>query len=149
MGARLPDHGKGPDDQHAPQVSIALLGDGSQPLLAAGRILARDDADPGRKVAPRLEDRSIRNRGDNGTRAEDANARNGLEPFAVLAFAMLREKALLDRANLGLARGDLRNKRRQAGAPILGQAGIAGIGDDCKQRLEAVVALRSDNTELG
>src|SRR5262245_61397416 len=69
MGARLPDHGKGPDDQHAPQVSIALLGDGSQPLLAAGRILARDDADPGREVTPRLEDRSIRNRGDNGTRA--------------------------------------------------------------------------------
>ena len=37
---------------------------------------------------------------------------------------MLREKALLDRPNLGLARGNLRNKRRQAGTRILGQAGI-------------------------
>src|SRR4029450_13731784 len=27
MGARLLDHGKGPDNQDAPQVSIALLGD--------------------------------------------------------------------------------------------------------------------------
>ena len=130
MGARLLNHGKCPDDQKAPQVSVALLGDRSQPLLAAGRIFARDDADPGRKVAPRLEDRSIRNRGDNGTRAEDADARNGLEPFAIRVFAMLREKALLDRTNLGLAGGDLRNECRQAGTRILGQAGIAAVGDD-------------------
>src|SRR5262245_49640265 len=136
------------DDQHAPQVSIALLGDGSQPLLAAGRILARDDADPGREVTPRLEDRSIRNRGDNGTRAEDANARNGLKPFAVPVFAMLSEKALLDGTNLGLARGNLRHKRREASACILGQAGIATVGDDCKQNLQTVMALWSDDAEL-
>src|SRR5262245_5442235 len=114
--ARLLDHGKGPDDQDAPQVSVALLGDGSQPLLAAGRIFARDDADPCREVTPRLEDRSIRNRGDNGTRAEDANARNGLKPFAVRVFSMLSEKALLDGTNLGLARGNLRHERREARA---------------------------------
>src|SRR5262245_19356457 len=147
MGARLPDHGKGPDDQDAPQVSIALLGDGSQPLLAASRILARDDADPGREVTPLLKDRSIRNRG-NGTRAEDANARNGLKPFAVCVFAMLSEKALLDGTDLGLARGNLRHKRREASPCILGQADITAVGNDRKQRLQTVMALWSDDAEL-
>src|SRR5262245_46195776 len=148
MGARLLDHGKGPDDQDAPQVSVALLGDGSQPLLAAGRIFARDDADPCREVTPRLEDRSIRNRGDNGTRAEDANARNGLKPFAVRVFSMLSEKALLDGTNLGLARGNLRHERREASACILGKADIAAVGDDRKQHPQTVVALCRNDAEL-
>src|SRR5215510_10856587 len=147
MGARLPDHGKGPDDQDAPQVSIALLGDGSQPLLAAGRILARDDADPGREVTPLLKDRNVGNRGDNGTRAEDANARNGLKPFAVCVFAMLSEKALLDGTNLDLARGNLRHKRREASPCILGQADITAVGNDRKQHLQTVMALCSDDAD--
>src|SRR5215472_1186185 len=130
-------------------VCAANIGDGSQPLLAACRILARDDADPGREVASLLEDRSIGNRGDNGARTEDADAGNGLEPLAVRILAMLREKALVDRPNLGLARSDLCNKCRQAGTRVLGQARIAGIGDDGKQHLKAFVALCRDDAELG
>src|SRR5215468_6120535 len=38
-----------------------------------------------------FEDRSIRHRRHNGIRAEDTDAWNALEPFAVLAFAMLRK----------------------------------------------------------
>src|SRR5262249_30306875 len=53
---RLPQDRERPGDQDAPQVSVASLGDGVQSLLAAGRFLARDDADPGCKVATRLED---------------------------------------------------------------------------------------------
>jgi len=75
-------------------------------------------------------DRSIRNRRDYDTRTEHADAGNGREPLAVVILAMLREKPLLDGANLSLAGGDLRNKCRQAGARILGDAGIVLIGNN-------------------
>src|SRR5215470_15462831 len=109
MGTGLLQDGKRSHDQDALQVAVTLLGYRSQPRLAAGGILARDDADPGPKVAPRLEYRSIGNRGNNGARADEANARNGLKPFAVIASAMLRAKPLLDRRDLRLAGGNLRN----------------------------------------
>jgi hypothetical protein len=40
---------------------------------------------------------------DNRARADEANARNGLEPFAVVVSAMLPKKPLLDRRDLRLA----------------------------------------------
>jgi hypothetical protein len=43
------------------------------------------------------------NRSDDGTRINDADAGNGLEPLAVGILAMLREKPLVDSGDLGLA----------------------------------------------
>jgi hypothetical protein len=43
------------DDQDATQVAIALFGDWSKLLFAAGRILSRHKSDPGRKIATRPE----------------------------------------------------------------------------------------------
>jgi hypothetical protein len=59
--------------------------------------------EPGRELASLLEDRSFGNRGENGARAEDADASNGLEPLAIHVLAMLRARALLDHPNLCLA----------------------------------------------
>jgi hypothetical protein len=36
VSARLPQDRERPDDEDAPQVAVALLGNGPQPLLAAG-----------------------------------------------------------------------------------------------------------------
>jgi hypothetical protein len=62
----------------------------------------------------------------------------GPEPLAVCILAMLRENALVDHGDLGLAGRDLHDERRQAGTRIPGQAGIAGVADNGKQCLEAI-----------
>ena len=97
MGACLLQDGKCAKNQEASQISVALLANAPQTLLAASRILARDNPDPGGEVTSRLEYRSIRNRGDNSARPENTDAGNSLEPFAVVAFTMLDKKSLVDR----------------------------------------------------
>jgi len=79
MGACLLQDSKCANDQEVPQVSVTLLANGAQTLFAAGRIFARDDADPGGEVTSRLEYRSIRNRGDNSARPKNTDAGDGLE----------------------------------------------------------------------
>src|SRR5215475_12458718 len=64
------------------------------------------------KSRPLLKIEASGTRGDNGARADDTDTGNGLEPLAVRILAMLREKALLDRPDFGLARGNLRNECR-------------------------------------
>ena len=116
MGACLLQDSKCANDQEVPQVSVTLLANGAQTLFAAGRIFARDDADPGGEVTSRLEHRNIRNRGHDGARAENTDARISFESFAVVAFTM-DEKSLDDSGDLSLVAGDLCDKRGQAGPP--------------------------------
>ena len=48
---RPPQHRVSADDEEPAQVGVAALGDAAQPLLAAARVLARDQSDPGRELA--------------------------------------------------------------------------------------------------
>ena len=57
---RVSDDRRRTDDEQPAQIAIALLGDAAEPLLAAGRVLPRNESDPGGELASRLEDRSGR-----------------------------------------------------------------------------------------
>jgi hypothetical protein len=56
----------GSDHQNASQIAIALFRDRPELLLAAGRILAWYDPDPGREVTTRSKNLRIRDRGGDG-----------------------------------------------------------------------------------
>jgi hypothetical protein len=47
----MPDNGRRADDEQSPQIAVALLGDAAEPLLATGRRLSWNEADPGGKLA--------------------------------------------------------------------------------------------------
>src|SRR5262245_22647955 len=47
-----PQHGMCPDHKNTPQIAVALLGNRPKLLFAPGRILARDEPNPGGKIAP-------------------------------------------------------------------------------------------------
>src|SRR5207247_11253061 len=75
-------------------------GDRAQPLLAAARVLSRHQPDPGRKLAPRLEDRRITDRGRNRGRTDHADAWDGLQPAARFTRSMQSMNVPLDLADL-------------------------------------------------
>src|SRR5260370_24680238 len=57
-----PQHSNRSDDENAPQVAVALLGDWPELLLAPGRILSRHQPDPGREIPSRPKNRHVRYR---------------------------------------------------------------------------------------
>ena len=50
------DDGGCAHDEQPPEIAIALFGNAAELLLAACRILARNETDPGREIATRLEE---------------------------------------------------------------------------------------------
>ncbi len=79
--------GKGADDEHLAQVSIALLGDAAEPLLSAAGVLSRNQTDSGRQVATSLEGRRIGHGGDHGAGQKRPDARDLHQPAADLGRA--------------------------------------------------------------
>src|SRR2546421_8835473 len=82
-------------DQDAPQIAVALLGDGTQALLATARVVARNQADEGGQIAPRLERLGIGDGCGKCCRPDDADAGDGLQPSAGRALAVLGMQALV------------------------------------------------------
>src|SRR3974390_2278092 len=113
-----------PDHKNAPQVAVALFRDWAKLLFAPGRILSRDEPNPGGKITPRPECLRIRNRGGNSARANDADPVDALQSLARLIGAMLHSEPLLDRAYHRMQRLELRCQYDQARTGINGQAGI-------------------------
>ena len=77
-----------PQDEQFPDISVALLGDGPECLLAATRILARRQAEPGGEIAPRFEHVRIRHAGRDHRGDDLPDARNRIEQPANLALPM-------------------------------------------------------------
>jgi hypothetical protein len=73
--------------QHRAQVSVALLGDATEPLIAAAQVLLWCEPDPGRKVARRRKGSWIRDRRNQGGREQRANARDLRQSAAHVARA--------------------------------------------------------------
>lgn len=63
MSFGVTDDGERADNQQLAQVSVALLGDAAEPLIAATGVLLRHESDPGREVATGLEGMRIGNAG--------------------------------------------------------------------------------------
>src|SRR6266536_859969 len=78
------------NDENASQIAVALLGDRPELLLAAGRILARHEPNPGREIAPRPECRRVRDRRRDRGRPDETDTGDGLQPLACLVPPMLR-----------------------------------------------------------
>src|SRR5262245_62252098 len=82
--ACVPQHRAGSDHQNASQIAIALFRDRPELLLAASRIFARHEADPGREVTTGSKNLRIRaGCGDRGG-PDHTNSRDALEPLARL-----------------------------------------------------------------
>jgi len=60
----------GPGDEQTAYVFVAALAGSPQPLLAAGRILARRHAQPGREFSARSEQAGIADRGGDRARPQ-------------------------------------------------------------------------------
>jgi hypothetical protein len=58
-----PDHRGGADHQQLPEIAVALLGDAPEPVLAAGRVLARDQTQEGGELAAGAEQGQVGYRG--------------------------------------------------------------------------------------
>ena len=74
----------------------------TQPLLAAGGILARRHAEPSCEFSSRSKQAWIADSGRNRARPHDADARNGSKQSAEPAIAMPLRQPRLDQTDLGL-----------------------------------------------
>src|SRR6476620_5404156 len=100
MRAGLTYDGRRPDDEQPAQVTVALLGDRTQPLLAAAGVLPRHQADPSGELAARFEHLGISHRGGNRGRTDDTDARDCLQPLAHFVYTMLSLKVTLNISDL-------------------------------------------------
>src|SRR5439155_24015435 len=78
------DDSQGSDHQQLPQISVALLGDATQLLLATAGVLPRYKTNPGSKVSARLEGCGIRYRSDDRAGQHWADAGHLHQPAAYL-----------------------------------------------------------------
>src|SRR5262245_63373785 len=97
------------NDQQASKVAISLLGDGAEPLLAARRVLSRDQSDPGCELASRLEGLWVGHCCHDGGGHDHAEAGDRLKPLARWLGAMDLTDALVEPRDLHLNRLQLRN----------------------------------------
>src|SRR5207302_4650484 len=119
-----------------------------QASVYPGRILSRDEPNPGGKITPRPEGARIVDCGGDGARANDADPVDALQSLARLICAMLHNDPPLDRANHRMQRLQLSCQYDQARTGITGQTGILFVRNVLQQLLEPFASLRRHNTEL-
>ena len=79
MARRRSDHCHGSDDQQPADIALAHLRRPPEPLLAACRVLARDQPNPGREVPSPAEGLHRRGEAFDGNRRDRAHARHRLQ----------------------------------------------------------------------
>jgi hypothetical protein len=109
----------GTRNQQPSQMSIALFGDPAKPVFAAGRMLPRDQPNPGGETAARRKRRPITDLSDQGGSDDRANAGDFREPAAFFARPVQSMDVLLDGSDLGRDSRILlsKNSKAQAGDP--------------------------------
>ena len=93
---RVADHGHGAGDEKPSQVSIALLGDTTELVLATRCVLLRYQPNPGSQTTPRLERLPVADLGNKSGGDNRPDARNLFQPPARLAGAMPGQNTLTD-----------------------------------------------------
>jgi hypothetical protein len=68
-------HGASTHDEQSSQIRVAALGDVPEPRLAAARVLARDESEPGGELAAVLEVMAIANGGNQGRCSDGSDAK--------------------------------------------------------------------------
>jgi len=137
------------DDQQPSQVSITLLGDAAEPVLAAGRMLLGHQPNPGGKVAPRCKRLPVANLGNHSRGDNRADAWNLRQPPARLARAMPSQDALVDGSDLGSDRAVLPRQHIENAAGGRGNPVVLGVSDDAEQLSCSVAALGRHDAEFG
>src|SRR5262245_57826475 len=94
---RIADDGHGTGNEKPPQVSIVLLGDAAELVLATGRVLPRHQPDPGSQATSRAERLPVANLGNKGSGDDRPDTRNLVEPPAWFTGAMPGQDALANR----------------------------------------------------
>src|SRR5271168_3546297 len=89
----------GAHDQELAQVAIAHLGDPPEPRFAAGRVLARRQAEEGGELTPAGEGAGVLDRGHDCRGGDRADARNGHQPLGRLVRLDRRRKLAVDRSD--------------------------------------------------
>src|ERR1700761_9248994 len=136
--ARVADNGHCADDQQPPQIAIALLGDTTEPVLAAGGVLLRHQPDPGRKTAPRREAIPVADLGNQCGSPGRADAWDLRQPAARLTGAVQGHDALVDGGDLGSDCAILPRQHIEDAADRRGNPAIRTIRDDPDQLCRSI-----------
>ena len=150
---RWPSVRAGPDDQELAQIAVAHLGDAPEPRLAAGRALARRQAEEGGELAPDAKAPM------SWIVATIAEAVIGPTPGMVVSRLRRlvgldrRRKLLVDRHDRLVERVDLIDERRKRPAHAVGDHDLAvlveAVGGQPLQRIGVLRPLRRDHADLG
>src|SRR5271165_1062352 len=95
----------GAHHQKLAQVAVAHLGDAPEPRFAAGRVLARRQAEEGGELAPAGEGAGVLDRGGDRRGSDRTDAGNGHQPPGGLVGLDRRRDLLVDRSERSVERG--------------------------------------------
>ena len=115
----------GAHDQKLAQIAVAHLGDAPEPRFAAGRVLARCQAEEGSEFTPAREGAGVLDRGHDRRGGDRADARNGHQPLGCLVGLDRRCELLVDRSDGLIERIDLADKRTKCPADAVGDQDLA------------------------
>src|SRR5271168_1456386 len=143
----------GAHDQELAQVTVAHLGDASEPWLAAGRALAWRQAEEGGELAPAGEGAGVLDRGHDRRGGDRADAGNGHQPLGRLVRLDRRRKLAVDRSDRLVERVYLTDQRTKRDAHAIGDDDLAilveTVGSHALQAIGMLRALRRDEADLG
>src|ERR1700722_1546498 len=140
-------------DQKLAQIAVAHLGDAPEPRFAAGRVLARCQAEEGSELTPAGEGAGVLDRGRDRRGGDWADAGNGHQPLSRLVRLDRRRKLPVDPSGGLIERVDLADKRTKCAAHAIGDHDLAilveTVAGHALQAIGMVRALRRDEADLG
>src|ERR1700723_216247 len=143
----------GPPRQKLAQVAAPHLCDAPEPRFAAGRVLARCQAEEGGELTPAGEGAGVLDGGHDRRGGDWANAGNGHQPLGRLVRLDRRRKLPVDRSDGLIERVDLADKRTKRAAHAIGDHDLAilveTVGSHALQAIGMLRALRRDEADLG
>jgi hypothetical protein len=113
MPLSVTDDSQGPDHKQLPQISIALLCDAAQLLLAAAGVLPRYKADPGSQSSARLEGCGVRHGSDHSAGQHRADAGHFHQAAAQFCGPSARPDPTVILQDLAIDQIELADQRRQ------------------------------------
>src|ERR1700693_3035647 len=122
MASAMTKRRAGAYDQKLAQVAVAHLGDAPKPRFAAGRVLARRQAEEGGELAPAGEGAGVLDRGHDRRCGDRADAGNGHQP---LGGRFRRGDLPVERSYRLVERVDLADERTKRHADAIGDDDLA------------------------
>src|ERR1700722_6666803 len=125
MASAMAQRRAGAHHQKLAQVAVAHLCDAPEPSLAAGRVLARRQAEERSELTPTCEDPGVLDRGHDRRCGDRADARNGHQSLGGLVRFDRRRKLPVDHSDRLIERVDLADKRTKCAAHAIGDEDLA------------------------